>query len=112
MAFCADDLAHRETFSPFRALRTPMRARVVWLEVSLLLAALTFVELGEVLRELRTDIVLDWFISLAPLIWIGATTAKNAAANGMSRCWFSASRWRPPSAMNKNPRRTASRTSG
>jgi hypothetical protein len=49
-----------------------MRTRVVWLEISLILLALTFAELGEVLRELRTDVVLDWFVSLAPLIWINA----------------------------------------
>ncbi|TLY39136.1 MAG: hypothetical protein E6K61_10310 [Nitrospirae bacterium] len=47
-----------------------MRARIVWLEISLILLALAFAEAGEVLRELRTDVVLDWFISLAPLIWI------------------------------------------
>ena len=52
-----------------------MRVRVVWLEMSLILAALTFAELGEVLRELRTDVVLDWFISLAPLVWINASVA-------------------------------------
>jgi hypothetical protein len=50
-----------------------MRTRVVWLELSLILLALTFAEVGEVLRELRTDVVLDWFISLAPLIWINAS---------------------------------------
>ena len=47
-----------------------MRARIIWLEISLILLALAFAEAGEVLRELRTDVVLDWFISLAPLIWI------------------------------------------
>src|SRR5205823_7441636 len=50
-----------------------MRSRVVWLELSLILVALTFAELGEVLRELRTDVVLDWFVSAAPLIWINAS---------------------------------------
>jgi len=50
-----------------------MRTRIVWLEMSVILLALTFAELGEVLRELRTDVVLDWFISLAPLIWIDAS---------------------------------------
>ena len=43
--------------------------------------------------------------SIPTRIWIGATTAKNAAANGMSKCWLSASRWRPPSAMNMNATR-------
>jgi len=50
-----------------------MRTRVVWLELSLILLALTFAELGEVLRELRTDVVFDWFVSLAPLIWINVS---------------------------------------
>jgi len=47
-----------------------MRIRIVWLELSILLLALLFSEFGEVLREIRTDVVLDWFITLAPLIWI------------------------------------------
>ena len=50
-----------------------MRTRIVWLELSLILLALTFAEVGEVLRELRTDVVLDWFVSLAPLIWINVS---------------------------------------
>jgi hypothetical protein len=50
-----------------------MRPRVVWLELSLILLALSFAEVGEVLRELRTDVVLDWFVSLAPIIWINAS---------------------------------------
>jgi len=51
-------------------MQNRMRARIIWLEISLILLALAFAEAGEVLRELRTDVVLDWFISLAPLIWI------------------------------------------
>src|SRR2546422_3048355 len=62
-----------ETFFPMPSLRTRMRTRVVWLELSLILLALTFAELGEVLRELRTDVIFDWFVSLAPLIWINAS---------------------------------------
>src|SRR2546425_460172 len=62
-----------ETFFPMPSLRTRMRTRVVWLELSLILLALTFAELGEVLRELRTDVVFDWFVSLAPLIWINVS---------------------------------------
>ena len=50
-----------------------MRARIVWLEISLILLALAFAEAGEVLRELRTDVVLDWFVTLAPLIWINVS---------------------------------------
>jgi hypothetical protein len=51
-----------------------MGTRVLWLELLLVLVALTFAELGEVLRELRTDIVSDWFVTLAPLIWINVST--------------------------------------
>src|SRR6267143_3125442 len=50
-----------------------MRTRIVWLELSLILLALSFAEVGEVLRESRSDIVLDWLITLAPLIWINAS---------------------------------------
>src|SRR2546429_6586769 len=62
-----------ETSFSFGSLRSRMRTRIVWLELSLILLALTFAELGEVLRELRTDVVLDWFVSLAPLIWINVS---------------------------------------
>ena len=54
-------------------MQNRMRARIVWLEISLILLALAFAEAGEVLRELRTDVVLDWFVSLAPLIWINVS---------------------------------------
>jgi hypothetical protein len=50
-----------------------MRIRIVWLEVSILLLALLFAEFGEVLHEIRTDVVLDWFVTLVPLIWINAS---------------------------------------
>ena len=50
-----------------------MRSRIIWLELSILLLALLFAEFGEVLREIRTDVVLDWFVTLAPLIWIDAS---------------------------------------
>src|SRR5256885_5015010 len=62
-----------ETSFSLGSLRSRMRTRIVWLELSLILLALTFAELGEVLRELRTDVVLDWFVSLAPLIWINVS---------------------------------------
>src|SRR5436309_6515442 len=81
-----DNLARRETFSSLHPLQTMMRARVVWLEMSLILVALTFAELGEVLRELRTDVVLDWFVSLAPLIWINASAVVLYA---LGRLYFS-----------------------
>ena len=47
-----------------------MRGRILGVELSILLAALVFSEIGVVLRELRTDRILDWFVSLVPLIWI------------------------------------------
>src|SRR5437667_2063424 len=50
-----------------------MRTRIVWLELSLILLALAFAEFGEILREIRTDVVLDWFVTLAPLIWINVS---------------------------------------
>src|SRR5919201_2455867 len=50
-----------------------MRTRMVALELLLILFALSFAEFGEVLREIRTDVVLDWFVTLAPLIWIDAS---------------------------------------
>jgi len=71
-----------------------MRARVVWLEISLILVALTFAELGEVLRELRTDVVLDWFVSLVPLIWVNASAAVLYA---LGRLYFSSAFAPPPS---------------
>src|SRR5213592_2582035 len=62
-----------ETSFPLLSLRTGMRSRIIWLELSILLLTLLFAEFGEVLREIRTDVVLDWFITLAPLIWIHAS---------------------------------------
>src|SRR5256885_14984895 len=50
-----------------------MRRSVLWLELPLILLALLFVEVAAILRELRTDVVLDWFVSIAPLIWIDAS---------------------------------------
>jgi hypothetical protein len=38
-----------------------------------MLLAILFVEFAAVIRELRTDVVLDWFVSIAPLIWIDAS---------------------------------------
>ena len=50
-----------------------MRTRILPLELSLILLALLFLEFAEVLREIRTDVVLDWFVTLAPLIWMNAS---------------------------------------
>ena len=60
-------------FSLLPTMRNRMRVRIVWLEISLILLALAFAEVGEILRELRTDVVLDWFVSIAPLIWINVS---------------------------------------
>src|SRR3989440_2966799 len=75
-----------ETSFSLGSLRSRMRTRIVWLELSLILLALTFAELGEVLRELRTDVVLDWFVSLAPLIWINVSVI---VLYGFFRLYFS-----------------------
>src|SRR5256712_1766181 len=69
----ANRFTRRETFFPLPSMQNRMRARIVWLEISLILLALAFAEAGEVLRELRTDVVLDWFVTLAPLIWINVS---------------------------------------
>src|SRR6267378_5731791 len=63
----------RETSFPLPSMRNGMRIRIVWLELSILLLALLFAEFGEVLHEIRTDVVLDWFVTLMPLIWINAS---------------------------------------
>src|SRR5437879_12211870 len=63
-------LRFSEVSFPQLSLRTGMRSRIIWLELSILLLALLFAEFGEVLREIRTDVVLDWCITLAPLSWL------------------------------------------
>lgn len=50
-----------------------MRRSSLWLELPLILLVLLFLEVGAILRELRTDVVIDWFVSIAPLIWINAS---------------------------------------
>ncbi|MFQ5908510.1 MAG: hypothetical protein ACE5JE_06785 [Thermoplasmata archaeon] len=49
-----------------------MSARWIWWEVIALALALVLVEMGFILLELRTAIVQDWFITLAPLLWLNA----------------------------------------
>lgn len=50
-----------------------MSARgVLWEAIALLLAVI-LVEMGLVLLELRTAIVEDWFVTLAPLLWLNAS---------------------------------------
>jgi hypothetical protein len=47
-----------------------LSARWIWWEAIALALALVLVEMGFVLLELRTAIVQDWFITLAPLLWL------------------------------------------
>lgn len=49
-----------------------MATRFIWWEAAALLLALVLVEMGLILVELRTSIVQDWFITLAPLVWLNA----------------------------------------
>src|SRR5438034_10916869 len=51
-------------------MRRRMRGRVLGAELAIVLAALLFAETGVILLELRADRILDWFVSLVPLIWI------------------------------------------
>ncbi len=50
-----------------------LSARWIWWETIALLLALILIEMGLVLLELRTAIVQDWFVTLAPLLWINAS---------------------------------------
>ena len=47
-----------------------MFRRLIWLEVAALLLALILLEMGVVMLELRTAIIADWFVSLAPVFSI------------------------------------------
>src|SRR5216110_225479 len=51
-------------------MRRRMRGRVLGAELAIVLAALLFAATGVTLLALRTDRILDWFVSLVPLIWI------------------------------------------
>ncbi len=53
-----------------------MFRRLIWLEVAALLLALVLLEMGVVMLELRTAIIVDWFVSLAPLIWINVSAVS------------------------------------
>src|SRR3989440_8696839 len=68
-----ESFSDRETFFHVWGFSQRMQRSVLWLELPLILAILVFVEFGAVLHELRTDVVLDWFVTLAPLIWINAS---------------------------------------
>ena len=50
-----------------------LSARWIWWEATALLLALVLIEMGLVLLELRTAIVQDWFVTLAPLLWMNAS---------------------------------------
>ncbi|MFQ5553305.1 MAG: hypothetical protein ACE5EW_06270 [Thermoplasmata archaeon] len=50
-----------------------MSPRWIWWEATALLLALVLVEMGIILVELQTAIVQDWFITLAPLVWMNAS---------------------------------------
>lgn len=43
------------------------------MEAAAVVVGLTLVELAALLLELRTAVILDWFVSLAPLIWINGS---------------------------------------
>jgi hypothetical protein len=47
--------------------------RWIWWEATALLLALLLIEMGLIMLELRTAIVQDWFVTLAPLVWINAS---------------------------------------
>jgi hypothetical protein len=51
-----------------------MRGRVLGAELGVLVTALVFAEMSVVLLELHTDRILDWFVSLVPLIWIDVSS--------------------------------------
>lgn len=50
-----------------------MHPRILWMEAAAVVGGLTLAELAAVLVELRTAVILDWFVSLAPLLWINVS---------------------------------------
>ncbi|MEE8198735.1 MAG: hypothetical protein V3R48_03370, partial [Thermoplasmata archaeon] len=50
-----------------------MSGRWIWWEATALLLALILTQMGLIFLELRTSIVQDWFVTLAPLIWLNAS---------------------------------------
>ncbi len=50
-----------------------LSGRWIWWEATALLLALILTQMGLILLELRTSIVQDWFVTLAPLIWLNAS---------------------------------------
>ncbi|MFQ5839022.1 MAG: hypothetical protein ACE5HJ_09640, partial [Thermoplasmata archaeon] len=47
-----------------------VQSRLLRLEMAAILVALIVVETGAILLELRSAIILDWFIALVPLVWL------------------------------------------
>ncbi len=50
-----------------------MWSRIAWTESAAVVGALVLLEMGVLLVEIQSAIILDWFITLAPLIWINAS---------------------------------------
>ncbi len=47
--------------------------RLLWLEAATLLLGLILVEASVMLMELRRAIILDWFVTIVPLIWLNVS---------------------------------------
>lgn len=52
-----------------------MSRRALALETAALLVGLATLEAGALLLELRTAVIRDWFVALAPLLWVNASAA-------------------------------------
>ncbi len=50
-----------------------MQSRLIWAESAAVIMGLVILEIGALLVELRSSVILDWFVSLAPLIWINVS---------------------------------------
>ncbi len=50
-----------------------MRPRILWLEAAVVVVGLTMAELTALIMELQSSLILDWFVSLAPLLWINGS---------------------------------------
>ncbi|MFQ5919663.1 MAG: hypothetical protein ACE5I4_06425 [Thermoplasmata archaeon] len=50
-----------------------MSGRWIWWEATALLLGLVLVQGGLIFLELRTSLVQDWFVTLAPLVWLNAS---------------------------------------
>lgn len=47
-----------------------METRLLWLEMAALGLGLGLIQLGVLAVELQTAIVMDWFVTLAPIVWV------------------------------------------